>query len=166
MPFKMDVESRKSRFWKKVDIRGEDECWPWMGAKWCGDGLLYGKLVWGSRGDQKWLHAHRVAYEFTNGAIGCGLCVCHKCDNPPCCNPKHLFLGTKTDNNADKKQKGRSANVVGELNPRSKLTDEVVKEIRAWLENGVTQTFLAKKYGVTQAQIWRVKNGITWRHVK
>lgn len=87
-----------TRFWRKVKRGPPDECWPWTGRR---GGRGYGRV--GSCG------AHRLAWELTNGAIPAGLWVLHRCDNPPCVNPSHLWLGTHADNMADMRAKGRSA---------------------------------------------------------
>jgi hypothetical protein len=86
---------------------GPDACWPFMGFRSKG----YGRMQGGKRGAPM-LFAHRIAYELANGPIPTGdgeWCVCHHCDNPPCCNPKHLFLGRDADNMADCHAKGRAA---------------------------------------------------------
>lgn len=91
------------RFWPKVDKRGgDDACWPWLGGRFESG---YGQFSQRPRN----LRAHRVAYELTHGQIPDNLMVLHECDNPPCCNPKHLFLGTNDDNMADRQRKGRTS---------------------------------------------------------
>ena len=90
-----------SRFWKNVTKAGADECWLWQGT--CNSVTRYGQIV----RDGKKVYAHRVAYELTHGSIPDGHFVCHRCDNPPCCNPSHLFSGTASENVLDAVGKGR-----------------------------------------------------------
>jgi hypothetical protein len=88
------------RLWWQVSQLGANECWPWTGR--C-DTFGYGRI-----GIERKEHpAHRVAYELTRGPIPDGICVLHHCDHPACCNPAHLFLGTKKDNTQDMIAKGR-----------------------------------------------------------
>jgi hypothetical protein len=95
----MDAE----RFWDRCDLSGgPDACWPWTGAR----------TSWGygnTRVDGKTVGTHRVAWQLTHGPIPAGMSVLHRCDNPPCCNPRHLFLGSPLDNKADSIAKGRDA---------------------------------------------------------
>jgi hypothetical protein len=92
------------RLWSRVDIRGPNDCWEWKGK--CSAGG-YGRIRIGGGGSPE-SAASRVAWIITNGDIPEGLFVCHRCDNPPCCNPAHLFLGTAQDNVADMVAKGRN----------------------------------------------------------
>jgi hypothetical protein len=110
--------------------------------------------------------AHRVAWIATNGPIPPGAIVCHACDNPPCCNPGHLWLGRDADNNADKEAKGRGNHPRGSSHGRAKLTEAQIREIRARYAHGaVTQTMLAKEYGVIQITISRIIRREIWPHV-
>lgn len=109
--------------------------------------------------------AHRIAYKKAFGKFDEKLLVCHKCDNPSCVNPKHLFLGTHKDNMQDKVRKGRHVPVklFGELNPMSKLKNEQIKEIKSKYKPWkYTQQMLAKEYGVSQQVIHSVLKGKTW----
>lgn len=91
------------RFWPKVDVQGLDECWPWLGGVNDGYGLAY-------IGDNKHKAAHRLAFElWWSVTLPSWLHVLHTCDNPPCCNPAHLWLGTNADNVRDRDAKGRTA---------------------------------------------------------
>jgi hypothetical protein len=93
------------RFWAKVADMESDGCWEWRGAR-NQDG--YGVVGWKENGGTRTTTASRIAVELTTGEpIPAGLLVCHECDNPPCCNPNHLFLGTYTDNVRDAMRKGR-----------------------------------------------------------
>lgn len=95
--------------WRQVERGDEGECWEWQGST---NEHGYGRVKVGGRPGPVQL-AHRVAWELINGAIPDGLCILHACDNPPCCNPSHLFLGTKADNTADMIAKGRARNQFG-----------------------------------------------------
>lgn len=143
------------RFWSKVGIRGPDDCWPWL--LYCSrDG--YGRFS----ANGKTLEAHRVAWEFSCGPIPEGICVCHHCDNPPCCNPDHLFLGTRADNNEDRDEKGRSSGgaLYGKDHPQCKLSDEDVRTIRKLHSEGVVQKELAHRYGVSRGYMSLLVNGM------
>lgn len=145
------------RFWAAVDqTPGQGpggQCWEWRKGR-VEQG--YGRLSLG-RGE---VRAHRHAYSLAFGAIPEGLFVLHKCDNPPCCNPAHLFAGTHDDNMADMAAKGRS--LQGERHHKSKLTDDEVRAIRA---DGRMQIEIAEAFGVTQGLVGMIKRGELWKHV-
>ncbi len=145
------------RLWSKIAKSTADTCWDWTGGT---NSQGYGWLRVGSRKDntRTMVLAHRLVYMLQVGDVGT-LDVLHTCDNPLCCNPAHLFLGTHQDNMADKAKKLRTG--------VAKLTPELVRQIRArYAEGGVTQTQLAKEYGVVQSVIGKVVRRETWRHVK
>lgn len=91
----------EERFWAKVDVQGPNDCWPWKGKV---NAAGYGYICTGGR---KKSLTHRVSYKIANGSIPKGLFICHHCDNPPCCNPLHLFAGNNSDNQRDALMKGR-----------------------------------------------------------
>lgn len=141
------------RFWSKVDK--SHDCWEWTAHR-THDG--YGRFTL-RHGVPRM--AHRVAYELTHGTIPDGLLVCHRCDNPACVRPAHLFLGTNNDNMRDMVAKGRGH--AGIRNIRAKLTPTQVKEIRTratgkWGE----QSRLGREYGVDHSTIARIIKGQTW----
>jgi hypothetical protein len=156
-----------SRFWSKVDKSGgDDACWTWTAS--CNQ-HGYGRIKWRN----KLVQSHRLAWQLKHGDIPEGLFVCHHCDNPKCCNPKHLFLGTNKDNQADMHRKGRGIRArglfngsythperrargerhwsrlypdkmpKGERNSQAKLTDDDVRRIRTLYASG----------GITQRQL-------------
>jgi hypothetical protein len=147
------------RFWEKV--AKSDGCWLWTAFR---TEKGYGKLA-GSRSP---VRAHRVSYELAFGHIPEGLCVLHRCDNPPCVRPDHLFLGTEADNSADMKAKrrGRGPAMQGTAHPRAKLTDEQVVAIRAaYQPRIVSAAVLAAKFGVSRATIDGIVSGRYWKHL-
>lgn len=100
------TQTPEERFWSKVDVRGPNDCWEWNAHR---DKNGYGAIRIGGAGTPR-KRAHRFAYESKYGAIADGLIVRHKCDNPPCCNPDHLEVGTTKDNAWDKVKRGRHRN--------------------------------------------------------
>lgn len=175
------------RFWAKVDMRGFDECWLWRASR---------------KGDYGQFHlkgksclAHRIAYLFTHGRLSEDKNVCHECDTPLCCNPKHLFEGTQLENKHDCIAKGRMRVASGEEHglrkhpdrrargadhgsqtqpdriPRgerhgnAKLSDAIVIAIRQAHAQGVPQNELAKTYQLSGAAISLVVRRKRWTHV-
>jgi len=161
-----------ARFWKKIHIRGPDECWEWQAAK-----VPYGHGHFSLEGRE--FRAHRIMWEIFNGPIPNGLFLCHRCDNPPCCNPRHLFLGTQADNIRDAVRKDRMATgerhgrhthpertARGEQNGQSKLTAKKVRAIRCKYSDGdINMGALAQEYGVHETAIQRIVRHKTWAHV-
>ena len=136
-----------------------DGCWIWLGLVTRNG---YGRLSWNRPGLPGLRRAHRVAFAIFKGEPG-SLCVCHKCDNPGCCNPDHLFLGTNADNMSDRNAKGRQAKGVG--NGTHKLTVDQVLEIRRLVAGGMTQSDVASHYGVTRRLVNFIINGKLWTHI-
>lgn len=106
--------------------------------------------------------AHRVAWALKHGPIPEGMKVCHTCDNPPCCNDEHLFLGTSADNSADMASKGRAAK--GEGHGKAKLSAKDVVKIKGLLSSGETLAKIASKYNVSFGAIHKIKSGRNWAH--
>jgi hypothetical protein len=160
--------SLTERFWSKVDRKDQGDCWPWLGWR---DGDGYGQIsIGGAKGRR--IRATAAAWLLTYGEMPTNQ-VLHRCDNPPCVRPDHLFSGTAKDNAADRGRKGRTARgkrrpetvVRGERQRRAKLTDEAVREIRARFDKGETRQELAREFGVS----WTVVDGVVkrtlWSHV-
>lgn len=148
-------------FWDRVNSQlsiKDNGCVEFMG---CRDACGYGRI----NKDGKLVRIHRETWIKERGEIPEGMCVCHKCDNPPCINIEHLFLGTHKENMVDKKSKGRNANTNGEKNPSSKLKSEDIPEIRSRIMSGETCYGIAKDYGVTGEAILSIKHERTWNSV-
>lgn len=145
----------KEKFWSKVNKT--DGCWIYTGYIATNG---YGK----TKEKGVTVSAHRLSWELTNGPIPDGLFVCHKCDNPPCVNPYHLFLGTPKENTQDMREKKRHPH--GEKTTKSKLTDKGVLDIRQrYAQGNITLLELAKEYGLTRSTIGYAVKGATWKHV-
>lgn len=153
------------RFWSKVRVGSADECWEWLGVR---DAKGYGRFnvhngkTW-QNGAARIRFASRVAFALSAHDPG-ELHVCHRCDNPACVNPRHLFLGTHQDNVADMNRKGRASggSSPGGSNPAARLSAEQVDAIRARLEDGERQVDIAAAFGVSQSAISKIKVGRTW----
>lgn len=155
-------ENALDRFMQRIDRSGGDEsCWEWTAGK---SSRGYGTITVGGVN----LGAHRFAFENFVGPIPDGMYVCHKCDNPACCNPSHLFLGTALDNNRDRNSKGRANRAVGERARHALLTSEEVLEIRRTYRQGSSdfnQPALALRFGVSQSTISDIVLGKKWKHL-
>jgi hypothetical protein len=152
------------RFWSKVDRRGPDECWPWVGARLESG---YGRFKLSNQ--RKLVPAHRFAWELENGDWPEGMFACHHCDNPWCVNPRHVFPGTPLDNMRDMHAKGRAkcgfGSPKGEAHPCHKLTAEEVDLIRMTWETlrwGVTYKSVAKAFNVSPALVRFIVIGKAW----
>jgi HNH endonuclease len=146
-------------FWTNVLIREPEDCWPW--TRQCNMNG-YGRLYQGN----KTVLAHRIAFELTYGPPT-GI-ILHKCDNPACCNPRHLIDGTRAGNihDMDVKQRRRTVAVKGSQHFNTLLTDDDVREIRRLYATGnVTQTALAAKFKTVQTTISSIVRRVTWKHV-
>lgn len=147
-------EAAKKRFWAKVDKRGKNECWEWLSVT-SHDG--YGRIWFHKR----FMGAHRFSWMIHNNSEPGQLCVCHRCDNPICVNPNHLFLGTSTDNMQDRISK------TGWQKTSVKLSAEEVVDIRHRYEKEtISSRKLGKEYGVSKTQILRIIKGSSRRHVR
>lgn len=147
------------RFWSKIEIpENPNACWIWTGTHYPSG---YGILAI----DRKNIRVHRMMWEIANQqTIPKNMCICHTCDVPDCCNPRHLFLGTTQENTQDKVNKGRQARTRGEASGKSaKLTAVQVEQIRQrYSVGGIYQHELAAIYGVNQQQISRIVNYKRW----
>lgn len=141
------------RFFSHVD-KLTSGCWEWVAGK---DKNGYGR----SSIKRKVIQAHRVSWVIHNGAIPDGLHVLHKCDNPPCVNPAHLFLGTNRDNSLDKINKNRQ--LKGERINTNKLSRDDVIYIRSSVKSGVSRVVLSDKFQVSYSTISDIYNGRSWR---
>lgn len=157
----------EQRVWRHIERRGPDECWPWVAkSKVAG----YGTISRGGRYGEKVL-SHRAVWELTHGPIPPdgpghhGWVVLHTCDNRACCNPAHLRLGSQTDNVKDMDAKRRRVAVVqrGEAHHETKITEDDVRAIRA---SPLSNTELARQYGMWRQTIRNIRIGKTWGHVK
>jgi len=147
------------RFWSFVDERGPDDCWEWQGHH-----IRKGYGQYTVREPLQML-AHRVAWELHHKQeVPEGMCVCHTCDNPPCVNPAHLYLGTHTDNMRDRAERGRSAK--GSQNGNAKLTEDQVREIRQLRQAGWKYRQLAVRFGITPTTACQITHRTHWRHIE
>lgn len=141
------------RFWRRVSVGNPDQCWPWQGGR---NRQGYGKVTLTiDTMRYRTVSAHRVAYELRREPIPPGFLVCHHCDNPPCCNPAHLFIGRHIDNSRDMYRKDRYG----------KVTRAQVLAIRRDYRPGLAVQ-LAQKYNMTTVNLRMIAKGQVWNHIR
>jgi len=138
------------------EINHETGCWDWVRST-IGGG--YGVITW----KRQHIHAHRLSYELINGPIPDGLHVLHSCDNPKCCNPEHLRVGTVKENMQDMRERMRGT--LGEKSSKSKLKNEDVIKILGMIEDGLSLAEIARRYSMDSQAISQIKYGKSWRHI-
>ncbi len=154
------LERSKRVFWSRVAVTSNMyDCWPWMLKPH--DPFGYGGFYFEGRTHP----SHRIAWMFAKRKIPKGLCVLHRCDNPPCCNPAHLFLGTKADNAHDRHRKGRTNAARGEQQGGAKLTSADVILIRAACASGQRHKDIRARFGVSRSSVGLIANRVRWAHV-
>lgn len=152
--------TRDNHFYNKTLVPDENGCMNWIGGK---NQSGYGNM-WHLK--RMWL-ASRYSFKLYNGLFNESLCVLHKCDNPSCVAPEHLFIGTKKDNMRDCSNKGRVKipNLIGEKCPTAILKNDDVLKIKEMLKNGIKSRVIAEHYKVHSTTIYKIKNGKNWRHI-
>lgn len=138
------------RFWKKVEKT--EGCWNWTAHR---NALGYGTFRTGENVEL----AHRVSYRMAGRLYDESLCVLHRCDNPRCVNPDHLWLGTRVENNQDREDKGRGVRCPGERNGRCKLSTSQVEQLRSMYDAGWLIIPLAKEFNISKSQVWHIVSG-------
>ena len=162
-PITPELYERAKRIFLNTEmVVDENGCHNWPKST---EGIGYGQINLKDKNRKNVrFKVHRLSYELAKGEIGSGLFVCHRCDNPSCNNPEHLFLGTEQENFADMRAKGRHQQ--GERHPRAKLLEGEVAEIRWYLTNTkMSQPHIASFYGVSDKTIGNIKTGKIWKHV-
>lgn len=147
-----------------IQISPETGCWEWRGSD---NGQGYGHIFLHNRGQ---VYTHRLIWELIYGKLQPGVCVLHRCDNPPCCNPSHLFTGTLKDNSQDAARKGRLrgprfAATPGESHPMSKLTDVKVLEIYRRAHLGETCASLGREFECSPTLVSLIRRRKRWTHI-
>ena len=133
-------------------------CWEWNKRRTNG----YGRFPRQSGNE---IHAHVYSWELHHGKIPRGKIVCHRCDNPPCVNPEHLFLGSSKDNSRDMAAKGRCNPRRGTFHPCNKLSETDVLAIRREYAIGEPMESLSKKFKVTLSVVWHILHKKSWKHL-
>lgn len=140
----------EERLQSRLQTNEETGCWEFQGNKY---EFGYGQITL----DGKSVRAHRLAYSLFVGEIPEGMIVCHTCDNPPCCNPDHLFLGTHADNSKDKTNKGRQAK--GTKLPFTKLPDDCIEQASLLRDEGLSVQEIADMFGCSKGHVYRLLKG-------
>ena len=151
---KFKHKQRIKEFWKKVEIKGLNDCWPWLAGKSGGYGQFWN--------GEKHINAHVYSYELKNGKMPVGYYGCHSCDNQICVNPEHIFAGTQSENMQDMERKKRSNHPKGVTHKRAKITEYQVQMIRKDKRSNVT---IAKELNLGHSTIRDIKKRITWKHI-
>ncbi len=149
----------RERFWSKVAIAAEDECWVWTAYR---KPTGYGQFTL-RKG--VFLTASRVSLALSGVVLKNGEVACHRCDNPPCVNPRHLFAGTQRDNTYDAVRKGRANRSRGVSHRSARLTEDDVRAIRAVPDGYGVTAELARQYDVSHGTMRALRSGRTWRSV-
>lgn len=157
-------EQRYFAFWNKVVITADDnKCWEFQGCK---SKLGYGKIGINNHGKTINIPAHQFAWQYPNYIIPKGMEICHSCDNPSCCNPKHLFLATHFENMQDRDNKGRKNQKRGIENGAPKLTDDKVRYIRQrYAQDDISIPKLANEMHIGKTTVWNILHYRKWKHV-
>lgn len=155
----------RARFESRFTPEPNTGCWLWSGVP-NADG--YGQFFVGERNDpgHRNLIAHRASWEMGVGEIPDGAVLCHRCDNPACVNPAHLFLGGHCDNRSDCIRKGRARYARGEKAGRAVLTEDQVHEVRALFRLGISKKAIARRFGVNKGAVYGILKGQTWAWLK
>jgi hypothetical protein len=155
------IHSRKPITWEEK----ENGCWECTSHAPNKKEYRYRKIRRKSLSSKK-IYIHRLIYEECFGEIPDGMDVCHRCDNPSCINPEHLFLGTASDNTQDMLKKGRGNKARGSRNGMARLKESDVIEIFHYLKNGDSPSEIAKRYNVHNTTIGKIKAGVNWKWLK
>ncbi len=153
-----DCQTLDELFEVAVEKLTESGCWIWMGRL---DKYGYGAINWNG----KEYKAHRLSYQHFEGEIPLNHGICHKCDNPSCVNPTHLFVGTQLDNVRDMHAKKRANKAFGENSSKAILTEANVREIRLMIQQNFTNVEIARKFNISAEAICGIKANRNWRHV-
>lgn len=145
-------------FWRRVDKSGD--CWVWIGNRSRSYGVLY-------LAPHKYVRAHRLSWQLHHGEIPAGMVVCHRCDNPLCVRPSHLFIGTQADNVRDMDAKGRGGRKFkgGRAHGAAKMTVEQVHQIRQRYDAKMRRADIAREFGIGLGTVEKIGSGATWAHL-